>query len=75
MNTPARSPRPEPEFQTWALQHQRERLRHDAQLAQITRHHDLNPAGDVVHQMQAWALRQARQKHLHDSAIAQIRQG
>ena len=75
MTIPVRSSRPEPEYQAWALQNQRERLRHDAQLAQITRHHDLNPAGDAVNQMQAWALRQARQKHLHDSAIAQIRQG
>ncbi len=65
---------PEPEFQTWALQHQQDRVLHEAQLAQITRHHDLNPVGDAVHQLQAWAQRQARQRHLHDSAIAQMRQ-
>ena len=65
--------RPEPEFQAWALQHDHARRLHDAQLAQITRHHDLNPAGDVVHQQLAWARRQARAKHLHDSAMAQLR--
>lgn len=67
--------RPEPEFQTWALQHQHDRLLHQAQLAQITRHHDLNPAGDAVRQLQAWALRQARDRHLHACAIAQLRHG
>ncbi len=64
---------PDPEFQTWSHQHARENRRHAADLAQITHHHDLNPAGDAVHQLQAWAVRQAREKHLHDSAIAQIR--
>ncbi|MBM5800686.1 MAG: hypothetical protein FJ077_07565 [Cyanobacteria bacterium K_DeepCast_35m_m2_023] len=64
---------PEPEFQTWALQHQHDRVLHEAQLAHITRHHDLNPAGDATRQLQAWAQRQARLKHLHDSAIAQLR--
>ena len=64
---------PDPEFQTWSHQHARENRRHAADLAQITQHHDLNPAGDAVHQLQAWAVRQAREKHLHDSAIAQIR--
>jgi len=61
------------EFLSWAETHQRQRRRHDAELAQITRHHDLNPAGDAVHQLQAWAVRQAQAKHLHDSAIAQLR--
>jgi hypothetical protein len=64
---------PDPEFKTWSHQHARENRRHAADLAQITHHHDLNPAGDAVHQLQAWAVRQAREKHLHDSAIAQIR--
>ena len=61
------------EFLAWAENHQRDRRRHGADLAQITEHHDLNPAGDAVHQLQAWAVRQAHAKHLHDSAIAQIR--
>lgn len=69
----ARQPGPDREFVTWAEQHQRERRRHAAELAQITRHHDLNPAGDAVHQLQAWAVRQAHAKQLHDSAIAQMR--
>jgi hypothetical protein len=64
---------PDREFLSWANEHQRQRRRHAAELAQITRHHDLNPAGDAVHQLQAWALRQAHAKHLHDSAIAQMR--
>jgi hypothetical protein len=62
------------EFLAWAHTHQRDRRRHDAVLAQITRHHDFNPSGDAVHQQRAWALRQAHQKHLHDSAMAQLRQ-
>jgi hypothetical protein len=64
---------PAPEFQTWSRQHAHATRLHAAGLAQITHHHDLNPAGDVVHQMEAWARRQAREKRLHDSAIAQIR--
>ena len=65
---------PEPVHQAWAQQHEQERRLHDAQLAQITRHHDINPGGDAVQQQQAWARRQARQKHLRDSAMAQLRQ-
>lgn len=64
---------PAPAFTTWATLHQRDRRRHAAALAQITRHHDLNPAGDATRQLQAWALRQAHEKHLQASAIAQIR--
>lgn len=64
---------PERDHTTWADLHQRDNRRHDAALAQITQHHDLNPAGDAVRQLQAWAVRQAQQRHLHDSAIAQIR--
>ncbi len=64
---------PDPEFQTWSRQHAHANRLHAAELAQITHHHDLNPAGDVVHQMEAWARRQARAKRLHDSAMAQLR--
>lgn len=69
----ARQAGPARSFLAWAEEHQRQRRRHGAELAQITRHHDLNPAGDAVHQLQAWAVRQAHEKHLHDSAIAQMR--
>jgi len=69
----ARQDGPGREFLTWADDHQRDRRQHGAALAQITRHHDLNPGGDDVHQLQAWAVRTAHEKHLHDSAIAQIR--
>jgi hypothetical protein len=64
---------PAREFLAWAEAHQRQRRRHAAGLAQITRHHDLNPGGDALHQLQAWALRQAHAKHLHASAMAQLR--
>lgn len=67
--------RPEAEFQTWAQQHAHDRRLREAQLAQITQHHDPNPEGDAVHQLQAWARRHDREKHLHDSAIAQMRRG
>ncbi len=70
----ALQPGPAREFLAWADTHQRDRRRHAAVLAQITRHHDLNPSGDAVHQQQAWALRQAHAQHLHDSAMAQQRQ-
>lgn len=69
----ARQDGPAREFLAWARHHQRDRRRHEARLAQITRHHDPNPRGDAVHELQAWAIRQAHLKHLHDSAIAQIR--
>jgi hypothetical protein len=69
----ARQAGPERVFTSWARQHQRQNRLWAASLAQISRHHDLNPAGDASNQMRAWALRQARAKHLHDSAIAQIR--
>ncbi|MEB3234327.1 MAG: hypothetical protein VKM98_02770 [Cyanobacteriota bacterium] len=67
------SRRADPEFQAWALQHQHERRLHQAQLAQITAHHDPNPEGDAQHQLQAWAQRHAKQKQLHDNALAQLR--
>lgn len=66
-------PAADPAFLAWALQHRRELQRHAAELAQITRHPELNPAADAAHQLKAWALRHAHQKHLHDSALAQIR--
>lgn len=70
----ARQNGPGREFLAWARQHQRDLRRHDASLAQITRHHDANPMGDAVHELQAWAVREAHRKHLHDSAIAALRQ-
>ncbi|MEX1316831.1 MAG: hypothetical protein AB1Z22_06840 [Synechococcaceae cyanobacterium] len=64
---------PAREFLAWARDHQRDRRRHGAELAQITRHHDPGPEANAVHQLQAWAARQAHQRHLHDSAIAALR--
>jgi hypothetical protein len=69
----ARQAGPAHDFTPWADLHQRDRRRHAAALAQITRHHDLNPAGDATRQLQAWAQRQAHQKLLQASAIAQLR--
>ncbi len=69
----ARQAGPAREYLAWAETHQRERRRHAADLAQITRHHDLNPSGDALRQQQAWAIRNAHAKHLHDSAMAQLR--
>jgi hypothetical protein len=69
----ARQSGPDRTFLAWASSHQRDRRRHAGELAQITRHHDLNPAGDALHQLQVWAARQAHDKHLHDSAMAQLR--
>ncbi|MEB3320436.1 MAG: hypothetical protein VKI63_05810 [Cyanobium sp.] len=69
----ARQQGPAREFLAWADSHRRDRIRHAAGLAQITRHHDLNPSGDAMHQLRAWAERRAHEKLLHDSAIAQMR--
>ena len=46
---------------------------HGAELAQITQHHDPNPAGDALHQLQALARLQARARQLQASAIAHLR--
>jgi hypothetical protein len=69
----ARQDGPAREYLAWARDHQRQRRRHAAQLAQITRHHDPSPEADAVHELQAWAVREAHLRHLHDSAIAQLR--
>ena len=63
----------DPEFQTWSLLHARANRLHGAELAQITQHHDPNPAGDALHQLLAWAHRQARQRQLQASSIAHLR--
>lgn len=63
----------EPEFVAWASEHERQRRRHDAELAQITTHPDADAAADAIGQQQAWARRHAHERQLHDSAIAQMR--
>ena len=63
----------DPEFQTWSLLHARDNRLHGAELAQITQHHDPNPAGDALQQLQAWARRKARAKRLQASAISHLR--
>jgi hypothetical protein len=70
---PLDPPLADPEFVSWATEHQRERRRHEAELAQITTHPDPTAEADAIGQQQAWARRQAHERHLHDSAIAQMR--
>jgi hypothetical protein len=67
------APHADPEFVAWASEHERQRRRHQADLAQITTHPDEHAAGDAIGQQQAWARRHEHERHLHDSAIAQIR--
>ncbi|MFN5195572.1 MAG: hypothetical protein ACK5E6_14325 [Cyanobacteriota bacterium] len=62
-----------PEFLAWASDHQRERRRHGADLAQITEHPDPHAREDAMAQQQAWVRRRNHSRHLHDSALAQIR--
>lgn len=75
----AGSPQPQatqpadPEFVAWASEHQRQRRRHDADLAQITTHPDPDAGADAIGQQQAWARRHAQERQLHESAIAQMR--
>jgi hypothetical protein len=69
----ARQDGPAREYLAWARAHQRDRRRHAAEMAQITRHHDPGPEASAVHQLQAWSLRRAHKQHLHDSAIAALR--
>ncbi|MEB3352569.1 MAG: hypothetical protein VKM01_09620 [Cyanobacteriota bacterium] len=71
--TPNASAQPAPEFLAWASGHQRDRRRHDAELAQITEHPDPHDQQDAVGQQQAWARRRNREQQLHTSAMAQIR--
>jgi hypothetical protein len=65
----------EPEFVAWASEHQREERLHDAQLAQITEHHDPDGEEDAIAQQEAWARRHEHEKRLHDSAIADMLNG
>ena len=62
-----------PEFVAWASEHERERRLHEAELAQITTHHDEHTDADAIGQPLAWKRRQEHEKHLHDSAIAQMK--
>jgi len=70
---PAADPHADPEFLAWASEHERERRRHEAELAQITTHPDEHADADAIGQQLAWKKRQEHERHLHDSAIAQMR--
>lgn len=63
----------DPEFVAWASEHQRDKRRHGAELAQITEHPDPHTSEDAIGQQEAWARRHGQEQRLHDSAIAQMR--
>lgn len=62
-----------PEFLAWANEHQRQRRRHDAVLAQITEHPDPHSDKETMAQQQAWARLRQHDRRLKDSSMAQIR--
>ena len=72
-NAAGSDPHADPAFVAWASEHERERRRHEAELAQITTHPDEHADADAIGQQLAWKKRQDHEKHLHDSAIAQMR--
>lgn len=62
-----------PEFVAWAEEHDHEKRLHEASLAQITEHHDIDGERTAIHEQEAWAHRRDKEHHLHDSAIEQLR--
>jgi hypothetical protein len=71
--TPGGSGHAEREFVAWAEEHEHEKRRHEADLAQITEHHDPDGEDSAIHQQEAWARRRDHEQHLHDSAIEQMK--
>jgi hypothetical protein len=65
----------DPEFIAWAAEHRKKERLHEAELAQITEHHDPDGEGDAIGQQMAWARRQEHEKRLHESAIADLQNG
>ncbi|MEB3331236.1 MAG: hypothetical protein VKI83_01910 [Synechococcaceae cyanobacterium] len=63
----------DPEFVAWAADHQRQKRRHEAELAQITEHPDPHGNEEAIAEQEAWARRQEHEKRLHNSAIAQMK--
>lgn len=72
-STPISSGRAEPEFVAWAAEHEREERLHEAELAQITEHHDPDGEKTAIHEQEAWARRRDHEEHLHESAIEQMK--
>ena len=62
-----------PEFVAWAEEHQREERLHEAEIAQISEHHDPDGEKETAHLEQAWARERDHEEHLHDSAIEQMK--
>ena len=73
MSNPIAHSESAPEFLAWAEEHQHEKRRHEADLAQISEHSAGDAKQDAMAQQQAWAREQEHVKRLHESAIAQIR--
>ncbi|WP_072061555.1 hypothetical protein [Synechococcus sp. GFB01] len=65
--------RAEPEYVAWAEEHDQEKRLHEASLAQITEHHDIDGEQTAIHEQEAWARRRDKEHHLHDSAMEQLR--
>ena len=61
------------EFVAWSDHHGKEELLHQASVAQIEDHPDLNDGASALAQQRAWSRRHARERRLHDSALSQLR--
>lgn len=61
------------EFVAWSDHHGKEEMLHQASLAQIEDHPDLDDGASALAQQRAWSRRHARERRLHDSALMQLR--
>ncbi len=62
-----------PEFLAWAEAHQRQERRHEAELAQVSRHPQGTDQRSALEEETTWEQEHEHQQRLHDSAIAQLR--
>lgn len=60
------------EFVAWSDHHGKQELLHQASVAQIEDHPDLNDGASALAQQRAWSRRHAQERRLHDSALAQL---
>lgn len=63
----------DPELDALMRNRRRESRRHQAQMAQISRHPDPGEAASGLAQQRIWALRQARNRRLKLSDLAMVR--
>ena len=61
------------EFVAWSDHHSKEERIHQASVAQIEDHPDLNDGASALAQQRVWSRRHARERRLHDSALSQLR--